>query len=54
MTQIYKSGEITKIYDKWFTRPTPPKGLNYNVPMTPQFKNLIANPSDSGDPASYK
>lgn len=54
MTQIYKSGEITKIYDKWFTRPTPPKGLNYNVPMTPQFKNLIANPSDSGDPSSYK
>lgn len=54
MTQIYKSGEITKIYDKWFTRPTPPKGLNYNVPMTPQFKNLIANPSDSGDPATYK
>ena len=54
MTQIYKSGEIMKIYDKWFTRPTPPKGLNYNVPMTPQFKNLIANPSDSGDPSSYK
>jgi len=54
MIQIYKSGEIMKIYDKWFTRPTPPKGLNYNVPMTPQFKNLIANPSDSGDPSSYK
>ena len=54
MTQIYKSGEIMKIYDKWFTRPTPPKGLNYNVPMTPQFKNLIANPSDSGDPSAYK
>jgi len=54
MIAIYKSGEIIKIYDKWFTRPTPPKGLNYNVPMTPQFKNLIANPSDSGDPSSYK
>jgi glutamate/aspartate transport system substrate-binding protein len=54
MIAIYKSGEIMKIYDKWFTRPTPPKGLNYNVPMTPQFKNLIANPSDSGDPSSYK
>jgi glutamate/aspartate transport system substrate-binding protein len=54
MIAIYKSGEIMKIYDKWFTRPTPPKGLNYNVPMTPQFRNLIANPSDSGDPSSYK
>jgi len=24
------------------------------VPMSPQFKNLIANPTDSGDPAVYK
>jgi glutamate/aspartate transport system substrate-binding protein len=54
MSAIYKSGEINKIYGKWFTSPTPPKGMNYNVPMSPQFKNLIANPSDSGDPAAYK
>src|SRR6187551_223573 len=40
MTQIYKSGEINKIYEKWFTRPVPPKGINYNVGMSPQFKNL--------------
>jgi glutamate/aspartate transport system substrate-binding protein len=54
MIQTYKSGEIAKIYDKWFLRPVPPKGINYNVPMSPQFKNLVANPSDSGDPAAYK
>jgi glutamate/aspartate transport system substrate-binding protein len=54
MLQTYKSGEIAKIYDKWFLRPVPPKGINYNVPMSPQFKNLVANPSDSGDPAAYK
>jgi glutamate/aspartate transport system substrate-binding protein len=54
MTNVYKSGEINKIYAKWFTSATPPKGLNYNVPMTPQFKNLIANPTDSGDPTAYK
>jgi glutamate/aspartate transport system substrate-binding protein len=54
MTQIYKSGEINKIYDKWFTRPVPPKGINYNVGMSPQFKNLIASPTDSGDPTVYK
>ena len=52
--QTYKSGEINKIYDKWFTRPVPPKGINYNVPMSPLFKNLIANPTDSGDPTVYK
>jgi glutamate/aspartate transport system substrate-binding protein len=54
MIQTYKSGEIAKIYDKWFLRPVPPKGINYNVPMSQQFKNLVANPSDSGDPAAYK
>jgi glutamate/aspartate transport system substrate-binding protein len=54
MIQIYKSGEINRIYDKWFTKPVPPKGINYNVPMSPQFKNVVAHPSDSGDPATYK
>jgi glutamate/aspartate transport system substrate-binding protein len=54
MIQIYKSGEINRIYDKWFTKPVPPKGINYNVPMSPQFKNVIAHPTDSPDPNAYK
>ena len=54
MTGIYKGGDIVKIYNKWFTSPVPPKGINYNVPMSPQFKNLTANPTDSGDPTVYK
>lgn len=54
MIQTYKSGEIFKIYDKWFTKPVPPKGLNYNVPMAPLFKNVVSSPTDSGDPTAYK
>ena len=54
MTQIYKSGEINKIYEKWFTRPVPPTGINYNVPMSAQFKNLVASPSDSGDSSTSR
>ena len=54
MTRIYKSGEINAIYDKWFLKPIPPKGLNLNVPMSDQFKKVVANPTDSGDPAAYK
>ena len=54
MTRIYKSGEINQIYDKWFLKPIPPKGLNLNVPMSDQFKKVVANPTDSGDPAVYK
>jgi glutamate/aspartate transport system substrate-binding protein len=51
---LYKSGEINKIYDKWFLKPVPPKNINLNVPMSPQFKKVIANPTDSGDPNAYK
>jgi len=54
MIRIYKSGEINQIYDKWFLKPIPPKGLNLNVPMSDQFKKVVANPTDSGDPAAYK
>lgn len=51
---LYKSGEITKIYDKWFTQPIPPRGINMNFPMSAQLKKVIQAPSDSPDPAVYK
>ena len=54
MTRIYKSGEIDAIYGKWFLKPIPPKGINLNLPMSGQFKKVIANPTDSGDPAAYR
>jgi glutamate/aspartate transport system substrate-binding protein len=54
MTNLYKSGQINAIYDKWFLKPVPPKGINLNVPMSAQFKAVIAKPTDSGDPQAYK
>src|SRR5205809_2292745 len=54
MVDTYRSGAINAIYDKWFLKPVPPKGLNLNVPMSEPFRKLIANPTDSGDPAAYK
>jgi glutamate/aspartate transport system substrate-binding protein len=51
---LYKSGGITPIYNKWFLAPVPPKGINLNVPTSPQLKNEFANPTNSGDPAVYK
>jgi glutamate/aspartate transport system substrate-binding protein len=51
---LYKSGEINKIYDKWFQKPIPPKNINLNVPMSAQFKKVVANPTDSGDPKAYQ
>jgi glutamate/aspartate transport system substrate-binding protein len=54
MTDIYKSGAVNAIYDRWFLKPVPPKGITLNVPMSPAFKKVVANPTDSGDPAAYR
>jgi glutamate/aspartate transport system substrate-binding protein len=54
VTKLYKSGEVSKIYDKWFLKPIPPKGVNLNVPMSAQFKKVVAKPTDSGDPKDYQ
>jgi glutamate/aspartate transport system substrate-binding protein len=53
MIATYKSGAINAIYEKWFLRPIPPKGINLNVPMSAAFKKVVANPTDSGDPSMY-
>ena len=45
---VMKSGEIDKIYAKWFTSPIPPKNINLNFPATPAIKAAFANPNDKG------
>jgi glutamate/aspartate transport system substrate-binding protein len=50
---VFKSGEIKKIYAKWFQSPIPPKGITLNIPMSDNLKTVIAKPTDSGDPAAY-
>ena len=42
----YASGEINKIYSKWFLQPIPPKNLNLNFPMSGAIKALIKRPTD--------
>jgi glutamate/aspartate transport system substrate-binding protein len=54
IVKVYKSDEITRIYNKWFVSPIPPKQINLNFPMPPQLKAVFANPTDSGDPAAYR
>ena len=51
---VFKSGEINRIYGKWFQAPIPPKGINLNWPMSEQLKRNFAKPTDSGDPSAYK
>ncbi|WP_277962341.1 glutamate/aspartate ABC transporter substrate-binding protein [Pseudomonas sp. RIT-To-2] len=43
---VFKSGEINTLYNKWFTQPIPPKGLNLDFAMSDELKALIATPTD--------
>ncbi len=50
---MMSSGELAKIYAKWFTSPIPPRGNVVGMPMSDSLKKAIANPNDN--PAeSYK
>ena len=52
--ELYTSGGIKPIYEKWFLKPVPPKGINLNVPMGEALKKVFAKPTSSGDPNDYK
>ena len=45
---LYKSGEINKIYKKWFESKIPPKSINLGFPMSEGLKEAIKNPNDTG------
>lgn len=50
LANVFKSGEINTIYDKWFMNPIPPKNVNLKFEMSDNLKALIANPHDSDQP----
>ena len=54
LTGLYKSGEINKIYTKWFQSKIPPKGINLGFPMSDALKELVKNPNDKGVEACGK
>lgn len=46
ITRLMKSGEFSKLYDKWFMSPIPPKGVNLGLPMSPELRANLKTPSD--------
>jgi len=51
---MMKDGSLAKLYKKWFESPIPRKDVNLNWPMREQIKKVVANPTDSPDPAAYQ
>ncbi len=44
---LMKSGDLEKLYAKWFLSPIPPKNVSMNFPMSEKLKELIKDPSDA-------
>jgi glutamate/aspartate transport system substrate-binding protein len=53
MAAVYRSGEIKRIYARWFQAPIPPNDINLNVPISAPLQRTIEHLIDSGDPAAY-
>jgi glutamate/aspartate transport system substrate-binding protein len=46
IARLMHDGSIHGIYDKWFSRPIPPHGINLNMPMGALLRDLIRYPAD--------
>jgi glutamate/aspartate transport system substrate-binding protein len=46
VAKLETSGEALKIYEKWFTKPIPPKKINLEFPPSDDLKKLYAEPND--------
>ena len=45
---LMKSGEIEKLYARWFLSPIPPRKVNLNFPVSPALREAFKNPNDQG------
>ena len=46
ITAMMKSGEIAKLYDKWFMQPIPPTNTRVGLPVSEATRAAWANPND--------
>ncbi|MBK7613284.1 MAG: amino acid ABC transporter substrate-binding protein [Vitreoscilla sp.] len=46
IASLTKSGEINKLYDKWFLQPTPPTGTKVGLAMSATLKDALKNPNN--------
>jgi glutamate/aspartate transport system substrate-binding protein len=46
ISALAKSGELAKLYDKWFVQPIPPKNIRLSMPASEANKVAWATPND--------
>ncbi|NYT45454.1 amino acid ABC transporter substrate-binding protein [Alcaligenaceae bacterium] len=48
LAELFKNGQFETIYDRWFLKPIPPRGVTLDVGMSPELAELMKSPNDSG------
>lgn len=48
VTGLMRSGEMERLYARWFTQPIPPSNVNLNFPMSDAVREAFRNPSNKG------
>lgn len=48
LRKVYLTGEINRIYPRWFQLSIPPNGVNLGVPMSESIRRLFKRPNDKG------
>ncbi|MCF8177346.1 MAG: amino acid ABC transporter substrate-binding protein [Sulfuritalea sp.] len=48
LIKMMKSGEMEKLYNKWFMSPIPPNSINLKMPISDRLRDLFRNPDDTG------
>ncbi|WP_244473555.1 amino acid ABC transporter substrate-binding protein [Rhizobium sp. Leaf262] len=46
LRQLFVSGDINRIYDKWFMSPLPQDGRNFNLPMSQELQAAFREPKE--------
>jgi glutamate/aspartate transport system substrate-binding protein len=46
IAQHIRSGEMQKLWDKWFNQPIPPKNITLRLPVSPSTRSAWATPND--------
>jgi glutamate/aspartate transport system substrate-binding protein len=45
---MMKSGEMEKLYNRWYMSPIPPKNINIDYPLNAETRDAFANPTSKG------
>lgn len=54
LRELFRSGELLRLYKRWFQSAVPPQNVNLNLPMPAAMARVVKDPTDSPEPDKYR